>query len=44
MTTNPQKITFGEMRTSVVRDMLIYCRDRRCGRAATISAAAAKST
>jgi hypothetical protein len=27
MTTNPQKITFGEMRASGV---LIYCRDHRC--------------
>jgi hypothetical protein len=25
MTTNPQKITFGEMRASGVRDVLIYC-------------------
>ena len=28
--TNPQKITFGEMRASGVRDVLIYCRDHRC--------------
>ena len=27
MTTVPQKITFGEMRESGVRDVLIYCRD-----------------
>ena len=27
MTTTPQKITFGEMRKSGVRDVLIYCRD-----------------
>jgi hypothetical protein len=26
MTTYPQKITFGEMRVSGVRDVLIYCR------------------
>jgi hypothetical protein len=26
----PQKITFGEMRASGVRDVLIYCRDHRC--------------
>jgi hypothetical protein len=26
----PTKITFGEMRTSGVRDVLIYCRDHRC--------------
>ena len=30
MTTFPQKITFGEMRASGVRDVLIYCRDHRC--------------
>ena len=30
MTTVPQKITFGEMRASGVRDVLIYCRDHRC--------------
>jgi hypothetical protein len=26
--TYPQKITFGEMRESGVRDVLIYCRDQ----------------
>jgi hypothetical protein len=30
MTTYPQKITFGEMRDSGVRDVLIYCRDHPC--------------
>ena len=30
MTTIPQKITFGEMRESGVRDVLIYCRDHHC--------------
>ena len=30
MTTAPQKITFGEMRESGVRYVLIYCRDHRC--------------
>ena len=30
MTTYTQKITFGEMRASGVRDVLIYCRDHRC--------------
>ena len=25
----PQKITFGEMRDSGVRDVLVYCRDHR---------------
>ena len=28
--TYPTKITFGEMRASGVRDVLIYCRDHRC--------------
>lgn len=28
--TNPQKNTFGEMRASGCRDVLIYCRDHRC--------------
>jgi hypothetical protein len=36
--TRPQKITFGEMRESGVREVLIYCRDHRCSRAATITA------
>ena len=26
----PQKITFGELRASGARDVLIYCRDHRC--------------
>ena len=30
MTATPTKTTFGEMRTSGVRDVLIYCRDHRC--------------
>ena len=30
MTTVPQIITFGEMRESGVRDVLIYCRDHHC--------------
>ena len=30
ITPNPQKITFGEMRASGVRNILIYCRDHRC--------------
>jgi hypothetical protein len=30
MTINLQKITFGEMRASGVRDVRIYCRDHRC--------------
>ena len=36
--TNPQKITFGEMCESGVRDVLIYCRDHRCSHSTTISA------
>jgi hypothetical protein len=38
MTTYTQKITFDEMRASGVRDVLIYCRDHRCGHRITISA------
>ena len=30
MTPDPAKITFGEMRASGVRDVLIYCRDHLC--------------
>jgi hypothetical protein len=30
MTTYPQKITFGELRASGVRDALVYCRDHTC--------------
>ena len=30
MTTYQQKITFGEMRDSGVRDVLVYCRDVGC--------------
>lgn len=30
MTTFTQRMTFGEMRASGVRDVLIYCRDHRC--------------
>ena len=38
MTTYQQKITFGEMRASGVRDVLIYCRDHRCSHHIEISA------
>ena len=34
----PTKITFGEMRVSGVRDVLIYCRDHHCTHHITISA------
>jgi hypothetical protein len=30
MTTFPQKISFGDLRESGVRDVLIYCRDHHC--------------
>jgi len=38
MTTYPQKITFGEMRESGVREVLIYCRDHHCSHHVEISA------
>ena len=38
MTTFPQKITFGELRASGVRDVLIYCRDHHSSHHITISA------
>jgi hypothetical protein len=38
MTPYPPKITFGEMRESGVRDVLIYCRDHRCSHSIEISA------
>jgi hypothetical protein len=38
MTPYPVKITFGEMRASGVRDVLIYCRDHRCSHSTTLSA------
>ena len=38
MTTFPQKVTFGELRASGVRDVLIYCRDHRCSHHIAISA------
>jgi hypothetical protein len=33
----PQKITLGEMRTSVVRGLLIYCADYKCSHGKAIS-------
>jgi hypothetical protein len=36
--TRPQKITFGEMRTSGVRGVLIYCADHKCSRSIEMSA------
>ena len=38
MTTYPQKITFGELRESGVRDCLVYCRDHHCSLYIRISA------
>jgi hypothetical protein len=40
MTTDdyPQKITFGEMRASGVRDVLVYCRDHHCSHYIALSA------
>jgi hypothetical protein len=37
MTERPQKITFGEMRDSGVRGVLIYCSDYRCSHSIAIS-------
>jgi hypothetical protein len=37
MTLSPQKITFGEMRASGVREVMIYCRDHRCSHYIAIS-------
>jgi hypothetical protein len=34
----PQKITFGEMRCSGVRGLLIYCSDHHCSHSIAISA------
>jgi hypothetical protein len=36
--TRPQKITFGEMRESGVRGVLIYCSDCKCGHSVAMSA------
>jgi hypothetical protein len=36
--TRPQKITFGEMRSSGVRGLLIYCSDHHCSHSIAISA------
>ena len=38
MTAHEQKITFGEMRASGVRDVLIYCRDHRCSHHVEVNA------
>jgi hypothetical protein len=36
--TRPQKITFGEMRDSGVRGVLIYCADHKCSHSIEMSA------
>jgi hypothetical protein len=36
--TCPQKITFGEMRGSGVRRVLVYCEDHKCSHSIAISA------
>jgi len=38
MLARPQKITLGEMRSSGVRGLLIYCADYRCSHSTAISA------
>jgi hypothetical protein len=38
MTSYPQKITFGELRASGVREVLIYCRDYHCSHSTETSA------
>ena len=39
MTTDyPQKITFGELRASGVRNVLVYCRDHHCSHHVEINA------
>jgi hypothetical protein len=37
-TARQQKITFGEMRESGIRDLLIYCADHRCSHSIQMSA------
>jgi hypothetical protein len=36
--TRPQKITFGEMRDTGVRGVLVYCSDYKCSHSIAISA------
>jgi hypothetical protein len=38
MSAHPQKITFGAMRASGVRGILVYCSDYKCGHSIAISA------
>jgi hypothetical protein len=39
MPDRPQKITFGEMSSTGVRGLLIYCSDYKCSHSIAISAA-----
>ena len=36
--TRPQKITFGELRETGVRHVLVYCRDHKCSHHIEVSA------
>ena len=38
MTTRSTKITFGEMRASIVRGVVVFCADYTCSHSVTISA------
>jgi hypothetical protein len=38
MTTYPQKITFGELRETSVREVWVFCRDHRCSHSTTLNA------
>jgi hypothetical protein len=38
LTRRPQKITFGEMRSSSVRGLLVYCQNYQCSHSTAISA------
>jgi hypothetical protein len=38
MTTNPQKITFGQMRAQGARRVLVYCRNHHCSHHSVINA------
>ena len=38
MSDRPQKITFGQMRSSGVRGVLVYCSDYKCSHSIAISA------
>jgi hypothetical protein len=44
MTATPSKITFGEMRASGVRDVLIYCRDHSAATTSKSAPTAGRTT